>query len=537
MSAKKLPNTWSLTGSLVLSAVVYACLGASAVALKAKGGHKWVGSANTLTTVLAVIGALFTPLSRYLLAQCQSANLQHLAHQSLTGSVKIANLHKYDVASKGSFVDLVKWRSGWRGPVYRWAFPVIAIVTSAMLKKVFTIEVQPVQTTITGVDASFVDPVNITSRVRGTAYAGAIMYNTTTSIRSGQNPNQTSWTYVVATTSDSTGMKNVRYFMPRLPYMVADGTAGYTEYAATSVPALVSETQCSSAESNVAVPEGGIENGPYNITLGYTENGLAIVQVTATRITWSCVASMSNATGSASWISDAGGNWNTSNVDMKSISSQDFITTIARWRMMADIISDSLGATAGYSGWDWETGDEHVTGYSDMLVSTRLSFAAATLAYSETRTTDTQNQKSGTACQRVQFIVLQPNWALVATAALMLLQAVLALLHLWKIGSLKLDFSILQLIAMASPGVGVGTALFGHCAGLRPELKPNGWLTVRSRQIGPDANQRHLGWWASLDPNGQLPDEQHGGPGPEWTAVQGNALYAGQASLSKPKEL
>src|SRR5271156_3079626 len=110
----------------------------------------------------------------------------------------------------------VKWRSGWRGPVYRWAFPVIAIVTSAMLKKVFTLEVQPVQTTITGVDASFVDPVNITSRVRGTAYAGATMYNTTTSIGSGQNPNQTSWTYVVATTSDSTSMKNVRYFMPRL---------------------------------------------------------------------------------------------------------------------------------------------------------------------------------------------------------------------------------------------------------------------------------------------------------------------------------
>jgi len=111
MSAKKLPNTWSLTGSLVLSAVVYACLGASAVVLKAKGGHKWVGSANTLTTVLAVIGALFTPLSRYLLAQCQSANLQRLAHQSLTGSVKIANLHKYDVASKGSFVDcqMAKW--------------------------------------------------------------------------------------------------------------------------------------------------------------------------------------------------------------------------------------------------------------------------------------------------------------------------------------------------------------------------------------------------------------------------------------------
>jgi hypothetical protein len=56
------------------------------------------------------------------------------------------------------------------------------------------------------------------------------VYNTTASIGSGQDPNQTSWTYLAATKADPTGLEAVEYFMPSLPLLVASGSVDYTSY-------------------------------------------------------------------------------------------------------------------------------------------------------------------------------------------------------------------------------------------------------------------------------------------------------------------
>jgi hypothetical protein len=531
MSAAELHRTAPLKLSLTAIVLAYAALGSCALALISKGGHKWIGDAGTLTTVLAVLGAVFAVMSRFMLDQCLHASLQRLAHLSLESAVPMASLHKHDIATRGNLFEAIS-RSGWRGPLYRCGFPIVAILMSATLKKAFAVEHRLVETSVRGDAASLVDPVNILSRVRGTTSPGAIIYNTTTSIGSGQNPNQTSWTYFTATTADPTGLEVVEYFMPSLPRLVASGSGGYTGYVAGSVPSLVSQVQCSANKYIVSSVLGSIQNSDNRILVGYMDDGRTpIVQVTSIAANWSCLATVANATGNATYTSDGSGTWFTSSVNMQSDSNGTFFTTRARWAGIPIIISDSLGATRSYSGWSWGSGSQNHVGYSDMLVSSRLSFASAILSISEARMKPAPEGTFGTAYQPVQFIVLQANWALVVTTVLLWLQSVAAFLHLWGLGEIRFDLSMLQLMALASPPRGVGAALLGHCSGLRTKLMPKAWLAVRSSQsLG--APHKHLtAVAASVDANRNvilLGDMPING----WTKVQNDvphALYGGES--------
>lgn len=166
------------------------------------------------------------------------------------------------------------------------------------------------------------------------------------------NPAQTSWTYMTSNASDSSGLERVQHFMPDLPILIAAGSADYTAYSATSVPAMVSKVQCSANFETISNPLGSIQNDNNDINLGSMDGGAIIQVLTAEKTNWSCLAYLGTANGSATFISDSR-NWNISTIEVSAITNVTFLTTPARWNMMADIISDALGTTAGYSGWDW----------------------------------------------------------------------------------------------------------------------------------------------------------------------------------------
>jgi hypothetical protein len=124
----------------------------------------------------------------------------------MKGSVSLDCPHKMDIALRGSMTTALK--SPWSIP-YRVALPVLAIVTSATFKKTLGTGLESSSVIITGKDTSFVDPTSVGNGIRGTSFAGAILYNTTTSIGNGMNPAQRSWTYIAANASDLSGLDSV----------------------------------------------------------------------------------------------------------------------------------------------------------------------------------------------------------------------------------------------------------------------------------------------------------------------------------------
>jgi hypothetical protein len=499
LGADSVPTPTLLKCSLAAIGLFYTVLGAAALALLVRGGHSWKGDTSTLTTVLAVLGVIFTISSKFLVEECVKASLQRLANQSIQAAVPMSSLHDYDIATKGNLLESLIY-SKWRGPVYRFAFPILAILMSAVLKKVFTIEQLVLETPITGTDALLIDPVidaaGQRTPVSGTAYPGAIVYNTTTSIGSSENPSQSSWTYMLARTTDPTGMESVTYVMPRMPLLVVEGDAGYVEYSAESVPSLVAQVHCSS-QTYESIIEGEISNGFYNVTLGYLldTEGLnyssPIAQVvTEAGTIWSCIGTYGNATANVNYTSDGSGSWIVSSVEnLQNEAISDWLTTGARWNMMSDIMSDALGATAGFSGWDWYQSGETDLVYSNMLVCTRLSFAASLFGFSIPRMGNGADDISGTAKRTLLFIVVKDNWALIITLILLLVQSIAAFAHIFGLGKVKLDLSMLQLVALTTSDPAMSNMLRGHSVGLNPKLPAYGSLAIRAT-LGEGDHQR-----------------------------------------------
>jgi hypothetical protein len=497
--AGSVPTPTLLKFSLAVIGIFYAALGATALALLVKGGHSWRGDTGTLTTVLAVLGVIFTISSKFLLEECIKASLQRLANRSIKAAVPMSSLLDHDIATKGSLLESLMY-SKWRGPVYRFTFPIFAIIMSAVLKKIFTVEQLVLETSVAGANASLIDPVideaGQRTPVIGTAYPGAIVYNTTTSIGSSGNPSQTSWTYMMARTADPTGMENVTYVMPRMPLLVVEGDAGYVEYSAKGVPSLVAHVICSSQTYEPFV-EGEIFNGNYNVSLGYLFGSQGfnysspIAQVTTAAGTgWSCIGTYANATANVNYTSDGSGNWIVSSVEnLQNETVIDWLTTAARWNMMSDIMSDALGATAGFSGWDWYQSGYADFAYPNMLVCTRLGFAASLFGFSKLRMGNGADNVSGTAKRALSFVVVKDNWALIITLILLLVQSTAAFAHVFGLGKVKLDLSILQLVALTTSDPELSNMLRGHSVGLSPKVPAYGSLAVRGT-LGEGEYQR-----------------------------------------------
>jgi hypothetical protein len=343
-------------------------------------------------------------------------------------------------------------------------------------------------------DASLLDPISVGSRIRGTIWPGAILYNTTTSIGSGMSPDQTSWTYITANGSHPSGEGTLQYYMPYLPVLVAAGSAGYGSYSASFVPALMTSVQCKSgllAATPVASNE--IINANNNVLVAILQDGTVAIQVTsATSVAWTCTATINNATGSVNYVSDQSGNWNISNANMSPTAFLDFSTTEARLGMMYDNISDCLGTTAGYSGWNWDSSTPESPAYPSMLMSTRLSFATAVLGFSDNRAIPQNNPTAGQAYKVVDKIILSYGWALTTTTILLLIQGFMGVLYVWCMECSKrgVHFGILQVIEMcqeaARPGPDDLPRLWGNCAGYLSD--PNLQDFVAVIESFPDRN-------------------------------------------------
>lgn len=468
-----LPTTGKTKVALVLTGIVYLGLGIYGIVLFAKGGNRWAGGVNTLTWVLAVVGAVFSILSRVLFAQCQAAALQSIGSKAITGGVSLSCLHKMDIGVRGPMTTLFKKPSVPWGWAYKVVIPGLAILTSFTFKKSFGPGIADLAENITGSEATTVDPTHVGTGIRGTSYAGAIIYNTTASVGNNMNPSQKSWTYLVTNISDETGLLNVLYYMPSLPTFVAAGSSGYVSYTANDIPSLLASVVCSNQSYTIGDSSGGIENYDNNITVTRTTDGVAIIQVmTAADIMWSCTSTLWATSGNFTFSSDTNGNWNVSSLNSVQVTAlKPFDTTVARWKMMAYIISDALSTTAGYSGWDWTIGTPASVGYSKMLLSTRLSFAAATLGFSQERASPGPKITSGQAYFRENQVTIHANWALVITTILLLVQSVIPLLHVYRLGEFQIDFGILQIMEMRVTAIrnqqDYGPQLNGHCSKYR----------------------------------------------------------------------
>lgn len=536
--SSQLPDTIALKTGLAICTVAYGLLGVTAAALFGLGNKRtkvfsWPESKASLTTILAIFGVLFTVLSRLLLAQCQQASLQYLGNKSLNSDVKIETLRKCDIATRGGIMNNLKYNGGWKGYLYRFGLPILAIVMSAVFKKAFVPEDIYVSTTISGDPAFAIDPIDIGSHIRGTEVPGAVLYNSTADIGTEDDLSQTSWTYMAADRADSTGLAVVLYSMPGMPRLILRGTPGYSSYTTNRTTGLSSELQCTAEPYIIYTVEGlGIQNDNYNISTGYLSNGTAILQVTTPTTQWSCIAILRTTVSStATFISDASGNWVTYRVMGAPGGVKKFTTTPARWTMIADIMSDALLSTASYADWDWNTDDIKSPSYPRMLISTRIGFAASTLSYSSLRMGAPPDAMRGNAQKLVPSVRLLTNWALISTAILLLLQAIIAGVHLaFPLGNISIEFSLFQVMAMSAkpsesqpipaPVVGapepvllndppaalvhhnqqeengqandhgpvnnraaLGDELVGYCSGVEPPVKSNRKISIRKRRI------------------------------------------------------
>lgn len=482
-----LPTTKSLRGSLIIIFLSYGVLGGVGIWFATNGGKSWNGDTETLTTVLAVLGVVFTYGARELQSTCQKARMQYLTGKAVTEAVSLQAIHEMDMAIRGPTPQVLT--TGFWVVFYRIVFPVFAVLMSAVFKKSLTTGLQPEKVTVSGNHSALLDPVNVGSSIRGTSWPGAILYNTTSSLGSSFDPGQTSWTYIVANGSDGSGLETIQYFMPCLPTLVASGSAGYINYSATVVPALSTTLLCDVAPNTATREEGGIENSNNNIYLFSQNDGAALIKVVTSKTAWKCVAVIGRTTGSAHFVSDHNGNWNCSSVEMGTVRPISFSTSAARLDMMADIISDALGTTAGYSGWDWDTSTPSDPGFSDMLVATRLSFATAVLGFGFTRMNDAPHNSTGTAFKAVRKVILLENYALILTIVLLWLQATFALAHACLPSEFRIDLGILQLMEMREAAGANGPILRGHCSKFRRDIREEKVnIAIRARADPP-----HLG--------------------------------------------
>lgn len=115
---------------VLLSYIAFAVLG---IFFYCRGGLRVNGDTNTLTSVLGVIGVIFTLMSRSLVGECQAARLQCLAGRAIKQWVLLESLNRMDIALRGSMCEALK--VGCLGWVYRLGIPLLAILTSAISRK------------------------------------------------------------------------------------------------------------------------------------------------------------------------------------------------------------------------------------------------------------------------------------------------------------------------------------------------------------------------------------------------------------------
>jgi hypothetical protein len=99
------------------------------------------------------------------------------------------------------------------------------------------------------------------------------------------------------------------------------------------------------------------------------------------------------------------------------------------------------------------------------------------------------NDAAGTAKRALSFIIVKDNWALIITLILLLVRSTAAFAHIFGLGKVRLDLSILQLVALTTSNSELSKRLRGHWVGLNPKVPTYGSLAVRAA-LGQGEYQR-----------------------------------------------
>ncbi|KAI1621996.1 hypothetical protein EDD37DRAFT_667835 [Exophiala viscosa] len=313
-----LPTTRGLKVSLIIIFLFYGVLGGVGIWFAGTAGRSWDGDTENLTTVLAILGAIFSYGARELQSKCQTARMQYLVGKGAAEAVSLKDIHEMDMAIRGPSAQILS--TGLSPMFYRLLFPILAILMSAVFKKALTTALQASQVVLDAKASTLLDPVDVGNGIRGSSWPGAILYNSTSSLGSGFNPAQSAWTYIVANRSDASGVDTVEYLMPCMPALVASGSAGYLNASITDVPMLSVTVRCGPTYQVLTGGEGSIQNSNNAIELFGLLDGTALIQIsTGTDTAWQCTAALGTTTGSAFYVSDMSGNWNYSSTVTDSV--------------------------------------------------------------------------------------------------------------------------------------------------------------------------------------------------------------------------
>jgi hypothetical protein len=512
-TAQKLPTTRTLKGQLACLALLYLSLAAFAAWLSARGGYSWDGDTEKLTTILAVLGVIFTFTARMLQSECQTARMQFLAGKAIKRSVSLRDIHEMDTAIRGGHFGSFSL-SAW-GLFYKALLPVLAIAMSAALKKTLTVDIEHVQQPVSAQDAVLTDPINTDSCRRAQTFPGAVMYNTTSVYNNYVDPTQTSWPYIIADKNGTTGIENITFHMPWWPALVAEGRSGYVNYTAEDVPRLSASVQCNvwnfdststtlgALTSDTSHNPASINNGGNTVMYWAPEHNdlpsdtgpLAIAVLTEKGLAWNCTAEMSLSQGRISYVSDGNGNWNLTSIAPSYSTPINFETAVMTKKLASIIMSDILGSASTSTGWCWDYASINGTQLSQMLIATRLSFAASLLGITTNRyNLDSTASPPGVAYMLATKIKLLNGWGLSLTIALLGLQGALAFGHLVLPSHYRIDFGILQVMEMQQATHddeyrrSVAPLLTGHCSKGSNAPKVDANVSIRF-----DETSNHLG--------------------------------------------
>lgn len=438
------------------------------------GGMRWHGSTDTLTTALSIIHAVLSPLHQSLSQACKNAGLNQLGNKAIQDGLPLEDLHRMDTAVRGSFMNTVWHHRYFWGIFHQVVVPGLAVLTSTIIPKMFTIEFSTIQVNVTVDDASLMDPTDITVGARATAWPAAILFNTTMSIDETDTQDSI-WTYL-SSTADPSGLYQVIYVMPALPWLVAEGFSGYVGYNASNIPSLMASVNCSNDSYIGYDVFGSAHNDQYDIAFGPVTDNIAYMQSTAESTTdWSCVAVLEEGNIDVFWTADGAGAWNISavNFDPDKTTGIAYDISATHWNFMAISCMDMMLTTRDQLAWSWTNSEPTDPDYSAMVATSRTAFATGLLAWQSKRPIiDSSNTQPGEGFMRETEVVLLSNWALILVAILALLQCLIAAYHSMFFGSLLVQFGILQVMEMQHVATKADRSvqLEGNCMGRRKSI-------------------------------------------------------------------
>ena len=172
---QKLPTTRRLKPSIFFLFLYCSVLAGIGTWFIVDGGRSWDADTQTLTSVLATLGVVFTIAGKAVSSLSRSARMQYLVDKAIKRSVSLQRFHEMDLISRG----VRPYLTGFWNIVYRCIFPLIGLLMTAVLKKALSTGFEPSVSAVQDTDLLLIDLIDTTAGIRGTGVPGAIFFNST----------------------------------------------------------------------------------------------------------------------------------------------------------------------------------------------------------------------------------------------------------------------------------------------------------------------------------------------------------------------